>query len=69
MDNELSAAELQLIEIMREWADDPETYRLRIECADGAYEIELSMPVRGKTARGVGRTLSEEWDNVVPSWA
>jgi hypothetical protein len=69
MDDELSAAERQMIEILREWADDPGTYRLLIGCVSEAYEIELSMPDRGKSARGVGRTLSEAWDNVAPSWA
>jgi hypothetical protein len=68
-DDDLSAAEWQMIRILREWAGDPGTYRLTVECANGAYEIELSMPERRKVARGVGRTLSEAWDDVAPSWA
>jgi hypothetical protein len=62
---ELSAAEQQMIEVLREWEDDAGTYRLTVECVGGAYEIELSMPDRGKVARGVGRTLSKAWDDVV----
>ena len=50
MDDELSAAERQMIEILREWAGDPGTYRLTIEYTNGGYEIEFSMPNRGGRA-------------------
>jgi hypothetical protein len=53
---------------VQEWADDPETYRLLITCAGGAYEIELSMPGSlAKSARGRGLTLSEAWESAAPS--
>ena len=50
MDDELSAAERQMIEILREWAGDPGTYRLTIEYTNGEYEIEFSMPNHGGRA-------------------
>jgi hypothetical protein len=65
---EVSVQERQLIEILREWADGGD-YRLEISYTLGAYEIKLSMPEKGKWARGVGPTLDQAWDNVAPSWA
>ena len=68
MDDDLSAAERQMIVICG-WAGEPGTYRLTIEYTNGGYEIEYSIPNHGgRAARGVGRTLSEAWDNVAPSW-
>jgi hypothetical protein len=70
MDDDLSAAERQMIVILREWAGEPGTYRLTIDYTNGRYEIEYSIPNHGgRAARGVGRTLSEAWGNVAPSWA
>ena len=70
MDDDLSAAERQMIVILRERAGEPGTYRLTIEYTNGGYEIEYSIPNHGgRAARGVGRTLSEAWGNVAPSWA
>ena len=69
MDDDLSAAERQMIVILREWAGEPGTYRLTIEYTNGGYEIEYSIPNHGgRAARGAGRTLSEAWGNVAPSW-
>jgi hypothetical protein len=65
-----SGQELELIEVLREWIDEDENdNRLEIERSGGAWEVTLSMPLRRKTARGVGKTFAEAWDNVAPSWA
>ena len=47
MDDDLSAAERQMIVILREWAGEPGTYRLTIEYTNGGYEIEYSIPNHG----------------------
>ena len=68
MDNELSGQELQMLQMIREWSGK-DYYRLVLERRDGAWEIELSIPLEKKIARGVGNTFDEAWDNTMPTWA
>jgi hypothetical protein len=61
--------ERQMLEVLREWNDLGENYRLVIEHRDGAWELELtgSHPKRDAAkARGFGRTLSQAWDEMAP---
>ena len=78
---DLTDQERQMIEIIRENADTTE-FRLLIERRDGAWDITMSArglaglspfrPSRPKgegSARGVGATFDEAWDNMNPLWA
>jgi len=68
---EVTEAEQNLIEILREQTNPGDTFRLVIAREDGAWEIEWSSRnIRGPlSGRGVGRTFDESWENVSPSWA
>ena len=61
--------ERQLLKILREWQGDDDDYRIEISYLLGAWEVKLSLPEKGKWARGVGATFSKAWDDVSPSWA
>lgn len=65
---ELTDAERQLIEILRQW-HPRETYRLVLETVNGAWEIEMSEPRAKRGARGVGTTFDQAWDGMAPRWA
>jgi hypothetical protein len=69
--DDLTDAERQFIEAMRETGDDD--LRLVVQRHGLAgWEIEMKTRLKeGKelVARGVGKTFSEAWDNAVPHWA
>lgn len=73
---ELDDAERQLIEMLREQSSSKDNLRIVIELLDGAWEIEMSALLATKTgtrkhhaARGVGRTFSQAWEDMNPTWA
>ena len=70
---EATEAERQLIEMIREPRRKNETFELRIEQADGVWDIELAGTVTlldgrlvHNTARGTGASFDEAWDNMGP---
>jgi hypothetical protein len=70
---ELTNQEYEMIELLREWSDK-DSYALTIEVRDGAWEIAFSGPhptttTGMATARGIGKTFSEAWDDVAPQGA
>jgi hypothetical protein len=56
--------ERQLLEMLREWQGDDDEYRIEISYSLKAWEVKLSMPEKGKWARGVGATFSNAWGDV-----
>ena len=67
---EVNDAERQFIEAMRQVVDGE--IRLVVHRVGvGGWEIEISFEHKGKrrAARGVGKTFSEAWDDVLPTWA
>jgi hypothetical protein len=64
---ELTDAELQMIECLREAQGEVANFRLVIERTDGAWEIRMVLSPRG--GRGVGTTFDEAWHNMAPDWA
>jgi len=67
---EMTEAERQLIETIREQIDDRE-FRILIERVAGAWEIVMSVPPHNERnkARGVGGTFDAAWDGMNPLWA
>jgi hypothetical protein len=66
---DMTDQERQMLEMLREWNDLGENHRLVIERRDGAWELELTGPHPKRDtakARGVGRTLSQAWDEMAP---
>ena len=67
---ELTDAERQFIEIMRDH-DAREDLNVEVKTTSGAWDVSISAVTNRKrlTARGVGRTFGEAWDNATPTWA
>jgi hypothetical protein len=61
----LSTEEELLIEALRK-PSGSDSYRLVIEFQNGAWE--LSAIVGRYTARGMGRSFSEAWNSMNPTW-
>jgi hypothetical protein len=66
-DFQVTEAERQMIEILREWQNGS-NYRLVIEFG-GGWEIDLSEPGTNRAARGVGETFNQAWERMNPWWA
>ncbi len=66
---DVTEAERQLIECLREQAN--ESFRLEIRHEDGAWELAMSARYAGKqlSGRGVGATFDQAWGGVAPGWA
>jgi hypothetical protein len=66
---DLSLQESLLLEMMREWSGK-DNCRMKIEYRDGAWEITMSISLYGNdhTARGVGASFAQAWDNMNPTW-
>ena len=67
---DVTNAEWQLIESLREWDQLPEGYQISIERVAGAWSTALrEVGVgTGKTARGTGASFDEAWHNLEPNW-
>jgi hypothetical protein len=64
---ELTNAELQMVEVLRQVQGEAATFQLIIERTDGAWEIRMMLSPRG--GRGVGRTFDDAWISMDPDWA
>ncbi len=70
MDDEPTEQESSMLGMLREWSGTDDC-KMVIEIRDGAWEIAMTVTAKGKphTARGVGKTFKEAWDNMNPTWA
>jgi hypothetical protein len=66
---QVTDAERQLIESLRQLRPGDDNLRLVIELADGGWEIDMSEPGTKRGARGVGITFDQAWDGMDPYWA
>lgn len=68
---EVTEAERQMIEILREQGDeDPASdFRLTVSRQGGAWDVTLEATLSGKAKKnaGVGPTFDDAWDNGVPT--
>jgi hypothetical protein len=64
---ELTDAELQMVEVLRNVQREAATFRLIIERTDGAWEIRMMLSPQA--GRGVGRTFDDAWISIDPDWA
>ena len=62
---ELTDAEWQLIEMLREQQEDSGHFLLVVEHRDGAWEFAMSHG--GRSIRGVGATFDRAWEDDGPS--
>ena len=67
---EPSFQERLMIKMLRQCSGNGD-FRMVIEFRDGAWEINTSVPPHDKdhSARGVGQTFDDAWDNMNPTWA
>ena len=70
----VTAAERQLIEILREWSELPENLCVTIEYNERVWDVTLTGSIYGRqrTTRGTGATFATAWfsdDRIVTSTA
>jgi len=66
-----SLEERLMIGMLRQCRDGKGDFRMVIELRDGAWEIKTSVPPHDKehSARGVGQTFDDAWNDMNPTSA